>query len=115
MFARPRPIRSILTHDFTHRTHLAIFDLHYPRALPDWSSDDWITYLYQAFNLMVKLPDVVVSHTFVMGTRYTQTDLGRRLHNLNTELRNGAVILDNWLQKNKGVKMNYNLKTITCC
>ena len=33
----------ILTHDFTHRTHAAIFGWHYPRSLPDWSSDDWIT------------------------------------------------------------------------
>ena len=33
----------ILTHDFTHRTHALIFGLHYPRSLPDWSSDDWIT------------------------------------------------------------------------
>ena len=33
----------ILTHDFTHRTHAVVFGYQYPRSLPDWSSDDWIT------------------------------------------------------------------------
>ena len=36
----------VLTHDFTHKTHVAIFGHYYPRSLPDWSSDDWITLCY---------------------------------------------------------------------
>jgi hypothetical protein len=42
-------------HDFTHRTHAAIFGFQYPRSLPDWSSDDWVTYVYSAFGLQSKL------------------------------------------------------------
>jgi hypothetical protein len=30
----------ILTHDFTHKTHVAVFGLHYPRSLPDWSAGE---------------------------------------------------------------------------
>lgn len=54
----------ILTHDFTHRTHAAIFGWHYPRSLPDWSSDDWITFVYKSFTppLMVRREDIPVIH-----------------------------------------------------
>ena len=36
----------ILTHDFVHRTHLAIFDDYYPPDLSDWWMDDWISQVY---------------------------------------------------------------------
>jgi hypothetical protein len=37
----------ILTHDFTHRTHMEIFDgEYYPPQLTDWWMDDWIARTY---------------------------------------------------------------------
>jgi FkbM family methyltransferase len=39
--------RTILTHDFVHRTHLDIFHgIYYPLAFENWYMDDWITHLY---------------------------------------------------------------------
>jgi len=37
---------SILTHDFVHRTHLAIFDDYYPPQLSDWWMDGWMSKVY---------------------------------------------------------------------
>jgi hypothetical protein len=38
---------AILTHDFTHRTHMEIFDgEYYPPQLTDWWMDDWIARTY---------------------------------------------------------------------
>jgi hypothetical protein len=37
---------SILTHDFVHRTHLAIFDDYYPPQLSDWWMDVWMSKVY---------------------------------------------------------------------
>ena len=37
----------ILTHDFTHRTHMEIFEgQYYPPELTDWWMDDWIARTY---------------------------------------------------------------------
>jgi hypothetical protein len=44
----------ILTHDFVHKTHLAIFDDYYPPELSDWWMDDWISQVYgSARSIMV--------------------------------------------------------------
>lgn len=61
----PQGNTRILTHDFVHRTHVLIHGFYYPRSLPTWWADDWITRVYQGFNhtLMVKRHDVVVVHT----------------------------------------------------
>jgi len=32
--------------DYTHRTHLDIFEYHYPRAFTDWYCDNWISFVY---------------------------------------------------------------------
>ena len=48
--------KHILTHDFTHRTHAIMFGWHYPRSLPDWSSDDWITFGASVISLSSCLP-----------------------------------------------------------
>ena len=56
----------ILTHDFTHKTHGVVFGFQYPRGLPDWSSDDWITFVYDAFGMMRKEARTGAS---VLGTR----------------------------------------------
>jgi hypothetical protein len=37
----------ILTHDFTHRLHMEIFEMnYYPPELVDWWMDDWISLVY---------------------------------------------------------------------
>lgn len=36
----------ILTHDFTHRAHQAVFGRHYPEDLSDWFMDGWVTAVY---------------------------------------------------------------------
>jgi hypothetical protein len=59
----------IISHDFVHRTHIEIFGYYYPRAYADWFADTWITYVYKP-GLSVKLRDVIVDHTEVMGRRY---------------------------------------------
>ena len=104
----------ILTHDFTHRTHIVIFGVHYPRSLPDWSSDDWITFVYGAFELMHKDARTVTAHTFMQGTRYNPQGAHLRLPALNAELRSGAAKLDEWL-KAKGHSVPYHVEERKCC
>ncbi len=114
--AAPPSLRRILTHDFTHKTHAVIFDgLHYPRSLPDWSSDDWSTLVYGSFGLMSKIPDVVTAHTFAMGTRYEPTNQGARLAALNAELNKGAVSIAAWAKVTHRQTLSYTVKTVTCC
>ena len=119
-FSRPPPpfppySRRILTHDFTHRSHVAIFGFQYPRSLPDWSSDDWVTYVYSAFGLQTKIVETVVGHTFVLGTRYEPTNKNARLAALNSELQDGAKKLSAWLLENKKVTIPYQVKNVDCC
>ena len=59
----------ILTHDFTHRTHMEIFDkLYYPDELSDWWMDNWITHVYGEARTR-KMDSVEVIHHMEM-TRY---------------------------------------------
>ena len=110
-----RACRRILTHDFTHRTHAAIFGFQYPRSLPDWSSDDWVTYVYSAFGLQSKLAETIVGHTFVLGTRYEPSAKQVRLAALNAELQSGAARLAAWLKDERGVELPYQVKVVDCC
>lgn len=59
----------ILTHDFTHRTHLDIFPMYYPPSLSDWWMDDWISKVYGRRRTK-KLLSVHVGHSGHHGTRY---------------------------------------------
>lgn len=104
----------ILTHDFTHKTHVTIYGWQYPRGLPDWSSDDWVTFVYSGFGLTAKLPDVTTSHTMSDGTRYNPTAQAIRLQVLNNELQQGSKVLDAWL-KAKGHTVPYTVEVRTCC
>ena len=65
---------NIFTHDFTHRTHLEIFNgTYYPPELTDWWLDDWISRVYGSTRSQ-KLPNVeVIHHTDTHGTRYNVT------------------------------------------
>lgn len=64
----------ILTHDFTHRTHLEIFNgTYYPPELTDWWLDDWISRVYGSTRSK-KLANVeVIHHMDTHGTRYNVT------------------------------------------
>ena len=104
----------ILTHDFTHRTHAAVFGHHYPRSLPDWSSDDWITIVYRQFGLMSRREDTPVEHR-LHGQRYAQQEKGERLANLNAELARGAAQIEAWLLSNGHPAMKWTPETVTCC
>jgi len=104
----------ILTHDFTHRTHAAVFGVHYPRSLPDWSSDDWVTYVYKNFGLMSRREDAPVEHR-LHGQRYKNQAQAERLQNLNAELARGAEMINEWAQANHGVTLPFTLQQITCC
>jgi hypothetical protein len=104
----------ILTHDFTHRTHVMIFGYHYPRSLPDWSSDDWITYTYSQFSLMSRRDDTKVSHKLIQ-TRYRPQSRPARLAALNSELKNSKGVIDAWLNDVHHTTIPSKLDEIKCC
>lgn len=62
----------ILTHDFTHRAHMDIFEgNYYPPALTDWWMDDWVSFVYGQTRTF-RVPAVrVIHHTGAHGQRYT--------------------------------------------
>ena len=72
-----------------------IFGFHYPRSLPDWSSDDWMTYVYAQFGLASVRDDLSVRHTLVR-TRYQPSDADVRESALRTELAAGAATVQRW-------------------
>ena len=62
---------AILTHDFTHRTHMDIFDgAYYPPELSDWWMDDWITGVYGSLRTLMGDRVEVTHHTGKHGQRY---------------------------------------------
>ena len=69
--------QQILTHDFVHKSHLAVFGLHYPPTLPDWWMDDWISIVYPQRNT-ARVSDATVEH-FSAAPRYVvdQSNLPR--------------------------------------
>ncbi|CAH1786924.1 unnamed protein product [Owenia fusiformis] len=60
---------AILTYDFTHKTHLDIFGIYYPRVFTDWYADDWVTKVYRP-DRSTKCKDIKLKHTMETGTRY---------------------------------------------
>ena len=70
---------AILTYDFTHRTHLDIFGMYYPRLFKDWWADDWVTKVYQP-GRSTKLREIRLTHTMKLGQRYKVTwEVGKKL------------------------------------
>lgn len=106
--------QSLLTHDFTHRTHVAIFGFHYPRSLPDWSADDWITIVYRQLGVMALREDVAVVHR-KHGRRYNHSAQRERLANLNRETAAGAEVLQEWLVAHDRERLPMKAETATCC
>ncbi|KAJ1453461.1 hypothetical protein M885DRAFT_619045 [Pelagophyceae sp. CCMP2097] len=85
--------RKILTHDFTHRTHMDIFaQQYYPPDLSDWWMDDWISRVYGPDRTLRASAVEVIHHTGKHGQRYT-VDKSHQ-HLLTKLLRSGARTID---------------------
>jgi hypothetical protein len=88
--------RRILTHDFTHRTHMEIFGgQYYPPQLSDWWMDDWISRVYGPRRTLRGDSVEVIHHTGKHGQRY-QVDRSHAnlLHGL---LQKGAAQIERHL------------------
>jgi len=70
----------ILTHDFTHRTHMEIFKgWYYPAELVDWWMDTWVSRVYGSRRTAL-VQHVLVGHrTKEHGRRYTVNHKNREL------------------------------------
>lgn len=90
---------NILTHDFTHRTHIQIHQFHYPRSLPNWFADDWITRVYDGFNppLMVRHKDVQVIHK-IAPQRYSVPQPNEYQQLLQLEIDKGKAAIKKYLE-----------------
>jgi len=52
----------ILTHAFTHRTHVEVFGgAFFPKSFKNWWSDDWISTVYGSLHTF-RMYDVLVTH-----------------------------------------------------
>uniref|UniRef100_A0A7S4FBI4 Hexosyltransferase n=1 Tax=Chrysotila carterae TaxID=13221 RepID=A0A7S4FBI4_CHRCT len=85
---------AILTHDFTHRTHLDIFPSYYPPIFSDWWMDDWITRVYA--NRMRRGPFRVEHVIEYQGTRYA-VDFTHQAK-INSELSRGQMLITQWIK-----------------
>jgi len=86
--------------DYTHRTHLYIFEHHYPRVFADWYCDDWITYVYGKLDAVPyarKLEHVRALH-HVRMQRYDR-DMESSTH-YEEELKKGRKIVKEFVEKN---------------
>ena len=68
----------ILTYDFVHQRHLAVFGYYYPRAFPHWWADYWMTYVYRP-RRSVMVTGHVVWHTQEHGRRYQPQEVDQRV------------------------------------
>lgn len=82
--------QKILTHDFTSRLHMEIFEMnYYPPQLVDWWMDDWISYVYGKKRTFKAQNVHVIHHTGAHGQRY-EVD------------RSNEGLLTNLIQQGKG-------------
>lgn len=94
--ACPQGNRNILTHDFTHRLHMDIFEDYYPPVLSDWFMDDWISRVYgqRRTRLMAKVS--VTHHTKTYGRRY-HVD-GTHRHLVDDLVKEGKGRILRWME-----------------
>ena len=59
----------ICTHPFVKSSHVKYLGYFYPKEIKNWYCDDWITRLYNRFNLINKTDDFVISNK-VLQKRY---------------------------------------------
>ena len=94
--------KSIMTHDFTHRTHMRIFNgSYYPPELSDWYMDDWISRVYGR-RRTVRAPGgvEVVHHTGHHGKRYQVDQSHKRL--LDGLVEDGKERIASWILAHGG-------------
>lgn len=98
----------ILTHDFTHRTHIVVHGFYYPRMLPTWWSDDWITHTYHGFSppLLTKRADVQVVH-LIAPQRYAVSITHNTSKVLQEEIKKGRDAVFNYALQKFGVKLQH--------
>ena len=101
---------NILTLDFTHRTHMEIFDTYYPQEFKNWYVDDFITYVYNE-RLQI-LPEWNALH-LVKATRYSVYSPSKKLYS--ELMADGKMSINNYLNENK-VPLIFatNAKNIPC-
>lgn len=83
----------ILTHDFTHRTHMDIFEDYYPSLLTDWYLDDWISMVYGSTRTRQFENVEVLHHTPSQNVRY-KVDEYRREYLKDLVVKGKAKILE---------------------
>lgn len=90
----------ILTHDFTCRLHMDIFEMnYYPPELTDWWMDDWISLVYGQQRTFKAKSVPVMHHTGTHGTRYTvDASNANRLVGL---VESGRKKIRQWMLTNK--------------
>jgi hypothetical protein len=90
----------ILTHDFTCRLHMEIFEMnYYPPELTDWWMDDWISLVYGQARTFKASQVPVIHHTGAHGQRYTvDSSHEGQLVGL---VQSGRTKIRQWMLKNK--------------
>lgn len=84
----------ILTHDFTHRTHMEFFDRqYYPTNLTDWWLDDWMNKVYGEARTK-RIESVEVFH-HTQKTRYAVNYSNEAL--LEPLVHEGGLRIHDWI------------------
>lgn len=90
----------ILTHDFTSRLHMDIFEMnYYPPELTDWWMDDWISLVYGKQRTFKAKAVPVMHHTGTHGTRYAVD--ASNANRLTPLVENGRKKIRQWMLTNK--------------
>lgn len=90
--------QKILTHDFTHRAHMDIFEMnYYPPQLADWWMDDWISLVYGQHRTFKASRVTVLHHTGAHGQRYTVDRENEKY--LTTLVEEGRRSIRKWMLK----------------
>lgn len=89
----------ILTHDFVHRTHMDIMKLdYYPKELPDWWMDNWISKVYGEARTFYSEDAAVMHHTYAHGQRYKVNRNNQKY--LPITLARGRKLIALWMREN---------------
>lgn len=90
--------QKILTHDFTHRLHMDVFEMnYYPPQLADWWMDDWISLVYGQQRTFKASRVTVLHHTGAHGQRYTVDRENEKY--LTTLVEEGRKSIRKWMLK----------------
>lgn len=91
--------QKILTHDFTARLHMEVFEMnYYPPELTDWWMDDWISLVYGQARTFKAASIPVIHHTGAHGQRYTVDQSHEAM--LEQLVKAGRVKIRQWMLRN---------------